>query len=101
MTMAQNLIAGMPPIVPGGKLDPNSTPLLTGVTKDLEAHHRRLREEEERIRGEMAIKDEKLRASMREWNRLEREAKAFELKSELSEQSLGKIAGEGAVGAAF
>lgn len=101
MTLAQSLLASMPPIIPGGRLDPNSTPLLTGVIKDLEAHHRRNKEDEERIRGELAIKDEKLRAAMREWDRLSRESKAFELKSDASDQSLKRIAGEDAPGAAF
>ncbi|ROW17248.1 hypothetical protein VPNG_01243 [Cytospora leucostoma] len=101
MTLAQNLINSMPPIIPGGKADPASTPLSTGVTRDLEAHHRRLKEEEERIREELRAKDEKLRRSLRMWERLERESKAFELKSDLSERSLKTIAGEGLGGAAF
>ncbi|KAF3766386.1 hypothetical protein M406DRAFT_256563, partial [Cryphonectria parasitica EP155] len=101
MTLAQNLIAGMPPIIPGGKLDPSSAPLMTGVTRELEAHHRRLKEEEERIRGELKAKDEKLRAALRMWDRLEHESESFKLKSDLSEQSIKTIAGEGAGGAAF
>lgn len=101
MTLAQNLIAGMPPITPGGKLDPASTPLMTGVTKELESHHRRLKEEEERIRGELKIKDEKLRTALRMWDRLERESESFKLKSDLSDQSIRTIAGEGPGGAAF
>ncbi|KAG8160432.1 hypothetical protein KVR01_009968 [Diaporthe batatas] len=100
-SLAQNLIASMPHMVPGGKLDPASTPLMTGVTKDLEAHHRRLKEEEERIREELKVKDEKLRKSLRVWEKLERESKSFELKSDLSENSLRTIAGEGVGGAAF
>ncbi|KUI62167.1 hypothetical protein VP1G_09299 [Cytospora mali] len=101
MTHAQNLINSMPPIIPGGKIDPASTPLSTGVTRDLEAHHRRLKEEEERIREELRAKDEKLRRSLRMWERLERESKGFELKSDLSERSLKTIAGEGLGGSAF
>jgi hypothetical protein len=91
----------MPHIVPGGKPDPASTPLMTGVIKDLEAHHRRLKEEEERIREELKARDEKLRKSLRTWEKLERESKSFELKSDLSENSLRTIAGEGVGGAAF
>ncbi|KAI3393914.1 hypothetical protein diail_3517 [Diaporthe ilicicola] len=100
-TLAQSLISSMPHIIPGGKLDPASTPLTTGVTKDLEAHHRRLKEEEERIREELKAKDEKLRKSLRMWEKLERESKSFELKSDMSESSLRTIAGEGVGGAAF
>jgi Skp family chaperone for outer membrane proteins len=91
----------MPPLLAGGKIDPASTPLTTGVTKELEPHHRRLREEEEKMRAELDAKQEKLRRQLREWDRLERESRAWELKSELSEKSLKNIAGEGTGGAAF
>jgi hypothetical protein len=91
----------MPPVIPGGKFDPSLAPLTTGVTKDLEPHHRKLKEEEERIREEMKAKQEKLRRNLRLWDKLERETKAFELKSDLSESSLNKLAGEGVGGAAF
>lgn len=101
MSLAQNLIANMPPILANGKIDPLSMPLTTGVTKELEAHHRRLKEEEERIRGELRLKDEKLRAAMHAWERLEREAKANEFRSEMSDHSLKVISGEGGTGAAF
>lgn len=101
MTLAQNLLAALPPIIPGGRIDPASMPFTTGVTKDLEAHHRRLKEEEERIRGDLKAKDEKLRAALRSWERLERESRAHELKSELSDRSLKTIAGEGVGGTAF
>lgn len=101
MTLAQNLLAGMAPIIPGGRLDPAATPFTTGVTRDLEPHHRRLKEDEERIRAELRAKDEKVRAALRSWDRLERESRAFEIKSELSDQSLKTIAGEGVGGAAF
>lgn len=91
----------MPPILPAGKVDPTSTPLTTGVTKELESHHRKLKEEEERVREELRMKQEKLRKYLRTWDKLERESKAFELKSDLSEKSLKSLAGEGLGGAAF
>lgn len=94
-------MATMPPIVNGGRLDPNLVPLTTGITRDLEPHYRKLREEEEKIREELRVKEESLRRSLRVWDRLEREAKSFELKSDLSERSLKSIAGEGVGGAAF
>lgn len=100
-TLAQNLIANMPPILPQGRIDPLSNPLRTGVTKDLEAHHQRLKEEEERIRADLRAKDAKLRHALGIWERLDRESRAYELKSELSDQSLKTIAGEGVGGAAF
>jgi hypothetical protein len=91
----------MPQLIPGGKIDPAQMPLTTGVTKELEPQYRKHREEEERIREELRIKQEKLRKSLRIWDRLERESKAYELRSDLSEKSLKNIAGEGLGGAAF
>ncbi|KAK0708986.1 hypothetical protein B0T26DRAFT_742592 [Lasiosphaeria miniovina] len=100
-TLAQNLLASMPPIIPGGKIDPAAVPLTTGVIRELDAHHRKLKEDEERIRDEMKMRQEKLRKSLRQWDKMERESKAFELKSDLSEKSLKNLAGEGLGGAAF
>lgn len=91
----------MPPIIPGGRLDPGLTPQVTGVTKDLEPHHRKLKDEEELRREEMKATQERLRKSLRNWDRCERDNRAFELKSELSERSLNNLAGEGVGGAAF
>lgn len=100
-TLAQNLLSSMPPIIPGGKIDPASVPLTTGVIRELDSHHRKLKEDEERIRDEMKMRQEKLRKSLRQWDKMERESKAFELKSDLSEKSLKNLAGEGLGGAAF
>ncbi|KAI9898092.1 hypothetical protein N3K66_006452 [Trichothecium roseum] len=100
-SLAQSLLATMPPIIPGGKLDPAMTPLLLGVTKDLEPHYRKLRDEEEKLREEMRVKQERLRKSLYMWDRLEREARAWELRSDLSEKSMKSLAGEGMGGAAF
>jgi hypothetical protein len=86
----------MPPIIPGGKIDPSAL-----APHESDPHNRKLREEEERLREELKIKQDRLRKSLRIWDRLEREAKAFELKSDLSERSLKNIAGEGVGGAAF
>ncbi|GAB1313351.1 Serine/arginine repetitive matrix protein 1 [Madurella fahalii] len=95
-TLAQSLMNTMPPIVPGGKIDPSAV-----APVDMDPHHRKLREEEERLREELRVKQDKLRKSLRMWDRLERESKGFELKSDLSERSLENIAGEGLGGAAF
>ncbi len=94
-SLAQNLMNTMPPIIPGGKIDPTALPI------EMDPHHRKLREEEERLREELRVKQDKLRKSLRVWDKLERESKAFELKSDLSERSLKNIAGEGMGGAAF
>ncbi|KAL2135852.1 hypothetical protein VTI74DRAFT_6615 [Chaetomium olivicolor] len=94
-SLAQSLLNTMPPIIPGGKFDPTAMPI------EMDPQHRRLREEEERFREELRIKQEKLRKSLRHWDKLERESKGFELKSELSEKCLENLAGEGVGGAAF
>lgn len=91
----------MPPIIPGGKLDPSMAPLALGVTREIEPHYRKLREEEERMRDELRVKQERLRKSLYMWNRLERDARAWEVRSDLSEKSMKNLAGEGMGGAAF
>ncbi|GJN68307.1 hypothetical protein PLIIFM63780_001511 [Purpureocillium lilacinum] len=91
----------MPPIVPGGKLEPSMTPLALGVTRELEPHYRKLRDEEEKLREELKAKQEKVRKSLYLWDRLERESRAWELRSDLSEKSMKNLAGEGMGGAAF
>lgn len=101
-TLAQTLLNSMPPILPGGKLDPTAAAPGEGPpTAASDAHHRKLRDEEERLREELRVKQERLRKSLRVWDRLERESRGFELKSDLSERSLKNIAGEGVGGAAF
>ena len=91
----------MPVVIPGGKLDPSMTPVTLGVTRDLETHYRKLRDEEEKARDELQNKQEKLRKSLYLWDRLDRDARAWELRSDLSEKSMKNLAGEGMGGAAF
>lgn len=100
-SLAQSLLATMPPIIPGGKADPSMTPLLLGVTKDIEPHYRKLRDEEEKIREELRVKQERLRRSLYAWTKLERDSRAWEMRSDLSEKSMKNLAGEGIGGAAF
>ncbi|KAI3341677.1 hypothetical protein F4824DRAFT_322905 [Ustulina deusta] len=100
-SLAQQLIASMPPIIPGGKMDPSHVPLTTGVLPELQPHMDRLKEEEEKLREEKYIKEEKLRKSLAAYERGERETKVMALRTELAEQSLKKFAGEGLGGAAF
>ncbi|KAL2174320.1 uncharacterized protein P884DRAFT_169881, partial [Thermothelomyces heterothallicus CBS 202.75] len=87
-SLAQSLLNTMPPIIPGGKIDPTALPV------EMDPHQKRMRDEEERLREELRVKQEKLRKSLRIWDKLERESKGFELKSDLSERSLKNIAGE-------
>lgn len=101
-SFAQQLLASMPPLLlPGGKIDPAQLAMDTGVLPELQAHTQRLKEEEERIREEKYVKEERLRRSLAEWDRMERESKVMELRDQLAEQSLKKISGEGTGGAAF
>ncbi len=97
-SLAQQIMANMPALVPRGRLDPL---LQTGIVRDLDQHYRRLRDEEERLRVELETKQERLRKQLRSWDKMEREARGFELRSELSEKSLKTISGEGMSGAAF
>jgi hypothetical protein len=91
----------MPPIIPGGKMDPSYIPLTTGVLPELQPHVDRLKEEEEKLREEKYIKEEKLRKGLAAYEKGERETKVMALRTELAEQSLKKFAGEGLGGAAF
>ncbi|PHH81131.1 hypothetical protein CDD80_2116 [Ophiocordyceps camponoti-rufipedis] len=100
-TLAQNLLANMPALIPGGKLDPSMTPMALGVTRELEPHYRKLRDEEEKLRDELRSKQERLRRSLYVWDKLERDSRAWELRSDLSEKSMKNLAGEGMGGAAF
>ncbi|KAJ4312282.1 hypothetical protein N0V84_010014 [Fusarium piperis] len=100
-TLAQSMLATLPPIIPGGKLDPSMTPLVLGVTRELEPHYRKLKDEEEKLRDELQAKQERLRKSLYTWNRLERDSRAWEVRSDLSEKSMKNMAGEGMGGAAF
>lgn len=94
-------MGSMPPLIPGGKLDSSMTPLLLGVTKEVEPHYRKLKDEEEKLRDELRAKQERLRKGLYTWNRLERDARAWEMRSDLSEKSMKNLAGEGIGGAAF
>ncbi|RGP66458.1 histone deacetylase 6 10 [Fusarium longipes] len=100
-TLAQSMLATLPPIIPGGKLDPSMTPVALGVTRELEPHYRKLKDEEEKVRDELYAKQERLRKSLYTWNRLERDSRAWEMRSDLSEKSMKNLAGEGMGGAAF
>ncbi|RYO98753.1 hypothetical protein DL766_003045 [Monosporascus sp. MC13-8B] len=100
-SFAQQLLASMPPLVPGGKADPAQLAMDAAVLPELLAHTQRLKEEEERIREEKYAKEERLRKSLAEWDRMERESRVMELRDQLAEETLKKISGEGTGGAAF
>ena len=90
-------LANLPQIIPGGKKDP----AYSSIPKDIEARLKKTEEETERLREELKIKEEKLRAGLRTWEKLERESKSMGLKAELSEKHVRILAGEGVGGTAF
>ncbi|KAJ0316260.1 hypothetical protein COL5a_011615 [Colletotrichum fioriniae] len=101
LTLAQSMLATLPPIIPGGKIDPSLLPTTTGITRDIEPHYKRLKAEEEKARAELDAKQDKLRQSLQMWDKLEMESKAWKTRVDVSEQSLKSLAGEGMGGAAF
>ncbi|KAL2753737.1 hypothetical protein ACRALDRAFT_1071854 [Sodiomyces alcalophilus JCM 7366] len=100
-TLAQTLLATLPPIVPGGKIDPASLPSSLGVTRELEPHYRKLKVEEEKLRVELDAKQDRLRQCLAMWDKLELESKAWKAKVDLNEQSVKGTAGVELGGAAF
>jgi hypothetical protein len=87
----------LPPIIPGGKVDP----AYLGIPPELSTRIKKNEEEAERVREELYAKETELRRGTMLWNRLERESNAAHLRTELSERHLRSLAGEGVGGAAF
>lgn len=100
MTLAQSLLASMPPLIPGGKLDPSMVPMSLGVTRELEPHYKKLKAEEEKIRAELEIKQDKLRQGLAAWDKLELEAKAWKMRVDFNEQSMNAPTGDALGGGA-
>lgn len=86
---------GITPIIPGGKLAPSTLP------RDVDIRLKKTEEEMERLRTELEIKERKLRGGLKTWSKLERESAREGLKSDLSDQQVRMMAGEGVGGAAF
>ncbi len=82
-------------------MDAYHTAIATGVMPELQAHTAQLKEEEEKLRAEKYVKEEKLRKSLAMWDKFEREAKVLDLRLEISENSVKKFAGESVSKAAF
>lgn len=79
-------LADLPAIKPGGERLP---PLQDMSKAD------RLEEEAARLRKAIDEKQERKRAGLREWERLERESKMAGLRTELAEEGLRALSGEG------
>ncbi|TQS37915.1 hypothetical protein Golomagni_01592 [Golovinomyces magnicellulatus] len=84
-------------IIPSGRLDPTAT----GMSQDVAMRLKRKEEEEEILRAELRSKEEKLRLSLKHWDKLSRDSRAMGLRSESSEQHVRTLAGEGVGGSAF
>lgn len=90
-------MAGMAQIIPGGRIDLTAT----GMTPEVAQRLKRREEEADVIREELHAKQEKLRQSLKGWDKLSRDAASMALRTELSERHVRMLAGEGVGGAAF
>ena len=90
-------MANLPQIIPGGRIDPTAS----GIPGEIAARLKKKEEEAEILREELHAKQEKLRQSLKGWDKLSRDSSSMGLKSELSERHVRMLAGEGVGGAAF
>lgn len=90
-------MAHLPPIIPGGRMDPTAT----GMTTEIAARLKKREEEAEVLRGELVLRQEKLRRGLKQWDKLSRDSASMGLRSELSERHVRMLAGEGVGGKAF
>ncbi|ORY64237.1 uncharacterized protein BCR38DRAFT_434377 [Pseudomassariella vexata] len=101
LTFAERVMAELPQIIPGGKLDPELESIDMGVLPELVPHTKSLKDEEEKIRQDLWAMQDKTRKMFNEWERGEREAKVATLRTSLAEAALAKSAGQGEGGSAF
>jgi hypothetical protein len=90
-------MANMPQIIPGGRIDPT----MSGMTAEVGLKLKRREEEAEVLREDLNAKQEKLRQSLKVWDKLKANSAEAGLRSELSERHVRMLAGEGVGGAAF
>jgi hypothetical protein len=101
LSFAEQVVADFAPIIPGGKIDPTQVILTSGVLPELQAHTDQLLEEETRIRADRDAKRDRMRRDLAEWEAGQRELEMMRLKTDLAEQSLNRVLGDGVGGAAF
>lgn len=65
----------------------------------MQARLKKAHDDTERAYAEAAPKEDKLRASLREWDRLQRESEMAAYRSEMAEKALKKLTGEDKHGA--
>ena len=87
----EQYLADLPEIVPGGKKFPDSYDT---------SKINRLEEEARKLREAIAEKESKVRQSIAEWDRLQRESDLAGLKADLAEQHLRSLTGEDEAGGA-
>ena len=80
--------------MPGGRAQPS------GIERSVAERLAKLQADQKRLEAELAEKLEKKRAGLRNWDKLERESAREGLKSELAEQQVRVMAGEGGLGGA-
>ncbi|POS84494.1 hypothetical protein EPUL_004924 [Erysiphe pulchra] len=94
---SQTTLANTVSIIPSGRIDPTAT----GIAPDIATRLKRKEEEEEILRAELNAKEEKLRKSLKHWDKLSRDSRAMGLRSDLSEKHVRTLAGEGVGRGAF
>ncbi|KHJ33342.1 putative serine arginine repetitive matrix protein 1 protein [Erysiphe necator] len=87
----QITLANTVSIIPSGRIDPTAN----GIAPEIVAKLKRKEEEEEVLRAELNSKEEKLRKSLKHWDKLSRDSRAMGLRSDLSEKHVRTLAGEG------
>lgn len=90
-------MVGIPPIVPGGRIDPTAS----GIPNEIATRLKKLEEEEQVLRERHYAKQETLKQGLKGWDKLSREASSMSLRTELSERHVRMLAGESVGGAAF
>ncbi|KAI9797056.1 MAG: hypothetical protein M1825_006269 [Sarcosagium campestre] len=96
LTQRFSHLSDLPSPVPGGRALPSA------IDRNVTERLAKLQTDQKRLEAELAEKLAKKRAGLRTWDRLERESARDGLKSELAEQQVKVMAGEGGLeGSAF
>ena len=88
-------LASVPAIIPGGKLAPS------GLDPAAEKRLQQIEEDKKKLLEQIEEKQRVKRQGLREWEKAERESRREGLKSDLAEEHLEKLTGEGTGGTAF
>lgn len=91
MSRSTNYLAGLPAIIPNGKLQP------TGLDPAVSRRLAQLESDRDRLQEAAEARQKTKRASLKEWERLIRESKTADLRSELAEDHLMRLSEGGQV----